>query len=148
MSDSPKTSQNTEDYGYVVAGNKAGPVEFIRADEFKARPAANDTDYDDNTAGTNTTVKAEEVNPVKKKKKPKSKKPKPTGFEEYHADAPLTPAEYAEEQNLYDRYVCPQHWTALSCLLTFFGSLDQSLSQRLSILPHPEYIGRPTGAAC
>jgi hypothetical protein len=107
MSDSPKTSQNAEDHGCVVAGNKAGPVEFIRADEFKARLAANDTGSDDNTAGANTTVKADEVNPVKKKKKPKSKKPKPTGFEEYHADAPLTPAEYAEEQNLYDRYVCP-----------------------------------------
>lgn len=29
---------------------------------------------------------------------------KPTGFEEYFADAPVTPAIYVEEQSLYDRY--------------------------------------------
>lgn len=27
----------------------------------------------------------------------------PTGFEEYYVDAPLTPAEYEEEQSMYDR---------------------------------------------
>ena len=44
-----------------------------------------------------------------KKKKKKSKKPKskrglaaPTGFEEYYVDAPVTPAEFAEEKGLYD----------------------------------------------
>jgi hypothetical protein len=103
MSGSHKTSQDTEDYGYVVSGNNAAHVEVIGADEFKARLAANDADSADNTAETNAIVKAEEVAPVKKKK-PKTKKPKPTGFEEYHADAPLTPDEHAEEQKLYDRY--------------------------------------------
>ena len=29
----------------------------------------------------------------------------PTGFEEYYVDAPLTPAEHAEEKGLYDRQV-------------------------------------------
>lgn len=100
MSDSHKPSQSTEDYGYVASGNNAARVEFIGADEFKARLAANDADSDDN----NAIVKAEDVAPVKKKKKPKTRKPKPTGFEEYHADAPLTPDEHAEEQKLYDRY--------------------------------------------
>ena len=30
---------------------------------------------------------------------------KPTGFEEYFADAPVTPAAFKEEQSLYSRYV-------------------------------------------
>ncbi|OGM42192.1 hypothetical protein ABOM_009325 [Aspergillus bombycis] len=42
----------------------------------------------------------------KKKRKPKSKakhgKNKPTGFEEYYVDAPMTPKEYEEEKKLYD----------------------------------------------
>ncbi|KNG89813.1 hypothetical protein ANOM_002861 [Aspergillus nomiae NRRL 13137] len=42
----------------------------------------------------------------KKKRKPKSKakhgKGKPTGFEEYYVDAPITPKEYEEEKELYD----------------------------------------------
>jgi hypothetical protein len=29
---------------------------------------------------------------------------KPTGFEEFFADAPVTPAVFKEEQSLYDRY--------------------------------------------
>lgn len=36
------------------------------------------------------------------KKKPKKK---PTGFEQYYADAPITPAAFAEEQALYDPIV-------------------------------------------
>ncbi|KAF3483132.1 argonaute-binding protein [Arthroderma uncinatum] len=45
---------------------------------------------------------------IVKKKKPKKKskskegKKKPTGFEEYYVDAPLTPAEHAEEKMIYD----------------------------------------------
>ncbi|KAE8351542.1 Argonaute complex, subunit Arb1 [Aspergillus coremiiformis] len=42
----------------------------------------------------------------KKKRKPKSKakhgKGKPTGYEEYYVDAPMTPKEYQEEKALYD----------------------------------------------
>ena len=30
---------------------------------------------------------------------------KPTGFEEFYADAPVTPAAFEEEQSLYDKYV-------------------------------------------
>lgn len=39
----------------------------------------------------------------RRKKKPKSKRGlnAPTGFEEYYVDAPLTPAEHEEEQDLY-----------------------------------------------
>lgn len=29
---------------------------------------------------------------------------KPTGFEEFYADAPVTPAAFKEEQSLYDQY--------------------------------------------
>ncbi|KIX08403.1 uncharacterized protein Z518_03059 [Rhinocladiella mackenziei CBS 650.93] len=40
----------------------------------------------------------------KKKPKPKSQRglDKPTGFEDFFADAPMTPAQHAEEQELYD----------------------------------------------
>jgi hypothetical protein len=31
---------------------------------------------------------------------------KPTGFEEFFADAPVTPAAFEEEQSIYDRFVC------------------------------------------
>lgn len=30
---------------------------------------------------------------------------KPTGFEEFYADAPVTPAAFEEEQSIYDRFV-------------------------------------------
>jgi hypothetical protein len=30
---------------------------------------------------------------------------KPTGFEEYYVDAPITPQEYAEGREVYDVYV-------------------------------------------
>ena len=30
---------------------------------------------------------------------------KPTGFEEFFADAPVTPAAFEEEQSIYDRFV-------------------------------------------
>ena len=30
---------------------------------------------------------------------------KPTGFEEYYADPPLTPDEHKEEKDIYDVYV-------------------------------------------
>ncbi|KAF7596332.1 hypothetical protein BBP40_002076 [Aspergillus hancockii] len=50
------------------------------------------------------------VNPAEPKKKKKSKsrfknkrgQNKPTGFEEYYVDAPMTPEEYREEKSLYD----------------------------------------------
>jgi hypothetical protein len=32
---------------------------------------------------------------------------KPTGLEEFFADAPVTPAAFAEEQSIYDRYASP-----------------------------------------
>jgi len=40
---------------------------------------------------------------------------KPTGFEEFFADAPITPAAFEEEQSIYDRFVsffffCRQMW--------------------------------------
>jgi Argonaute siRNA chaperone (ARC) complex subunit Arb1 len=103
MADSHKHTQHTEDYGYAVPGNEASRVEFTGADELKARLAASDAD-NENTAESNARVNVDEVAPIKKK--PKVKQPKPTGFEDYHADAPLTPAEHAEEQELYDRYLC------------------------------------------
>jgi hypothetical protein len=34
---------------------------------------------------------------------------KPTGFEEFFADAPVTPAAFEEEQSIYDRYVTPSN---------------------------------------
>lgn len=70
------------------------------------------------------------VQPAEKKKKKRSKKPKskrgkasllssyencllladslqnkPTGFEEYYVDAPITPEQYKEEREVYDPYV-------------------------------------------
>lgn len=42
-----------------------------------------------------------------KRRKPKSKRGlgKPTGFEEYYADGPMTPAEHKESRQLYGPYV-------------------------------------------
>ncbi|KAI9836641.1 MAG: hypothetical protein M1819_001275 [Sarea resinae] len=61
-------------------------------------------------------VRTETVLPKKKKKKSKSKKgaSKPTGFEEYYVDAPLTPAEFEEERNIYDPRIeaCIQRYKA------------------------------------
>jgi hypothetical protein len=45
--------------------------------------------------------------PKAKRRKPKSKRGlgKPTGFEEYYADGPMTPEEHEESHQLYDPYV-------------------------------------------
>jgi hypothetical protein len=95
-------SRDTEDYGYAMSGIKASQVEFSNADDLKTHLPGNEAD-DDEAAARNARVNTEEVAPVKKK--PKVKRPKPTGFEDYYADPPLTPAEYTEEQELYDRYL-------------------------------------------
>jgi Argonaute siRNA chaperone (ARC) complex subunit Arb1 len=103
MARSCKPSQGTAKQAHAVSGNADSQAEFIAADEFKAHLAANGDDNEDEDDVNNPQADVDEVAP-KKKKKPKVKRPKPTGFEEYHADAPLTPGEYAEEQELYDRY--------------------------------------------
>ncbi|KAK2746324.1 hypothetical protein FQN57_003206 [Myotisia sp. PD_48] len=41
--------------------------------------------------------------PKKTKKKSSKKKNKPTGFEEYYVDRPITPAEYEQEKFIYDK---------------------------------------------
>ena len=41
---------------------------------------------------------------------------KPTGFEEFFADAPITPAAFEEEQSIYDRFV-----SFIFCLPTDVG---------------------------
>jgi len=105
MTQNCKPSQGTVKEAHAASGNADSQVEFIAADEFKAYLAANGDENDDEDDANNPQADADEVAPKKKKKKkPKVKRPKPTGFEEYHADAPLTPSEYAEEQELYDRY--------------------------------------------
>src|SRR5271155_3474667 len=106
MTQNCKPSQGTVTQAHAASGNADSQVEFIAADEFKAHLAANGDENDDEDDANNPQADADEVAPKKKKKKkkPKVKRPKPTGFEEYHADAPLTPGEYAEEQELYDRY--------------------------------------------
>ena len=104
MAQNCKPLQGTAKQAHAVSGNADSQAEFIAADEFKAHLAANGNENDDEDDVNNSQVDVDEVTPKKKKKKPKVKRPKPTGFEEYHADAPLTPGEYAEEQELYDRY--------------------------------------------
>lgn len=105
MTQNCKPSQGTVKEAHAASGNADSQVEFIAADEFKAYLAANGDENDDEDDADNPQADAGEVAPKKKKKKKsKVKRPKPTGFEEYHADAPLTPSEYAEEQELYDRY--------------------------------------------
>lgn len=51
------------------------------------------------------------------KKKPKRRRPKsnrghgkPTGFEEYYAEGPITPREYEETRKLYDPWVYRSPW--------------------------------------
>jgi hypothetical protein len=104
MAQNYKPSQGTAKQAHAVSGNADSQAEFIAADEFKAHLAANGDEDDEEDDVNNPQTDVDEVAPKKKKKKPKVKRPKPTGFEEYHADAPLTPGEYAEEQELYDRY--------------------------------------------
>ncbi|KAG9244382.1 Argonaute siRNA chaperone complex subunit Arb1-domain-containing protein [Calycina marina] len=48
------------------------------------------------------TAKQQQEHQQKIQKKEKIKKPKPTGFEEYFADPPVTPQEHDEETELYD----------------------------------------------
>ena len=103
MAQNYKPSQGTAKQAHAVSGNADSQAEFIAADEFKAHLAANGDEDDDEDDVNNPQADVDEVAPKKKKKK-KKPKVKPTGFEEYHADAPLTPGEYAEEQELYDRY--------------------------------------------
>ena len=104
MAETHKASQETEEQWYAEAANAGSRLEFIGADELKARLATNDAEEE--VEESNAQADAEEVVPrKKKKKKPKGKQPKPTGFEDYHADAPITPDEHAEEQELYDRFV-------------------------------------------
>jgi hypothetical protein len=104
MAQNCKPPQGTVKQVHAASGSADSQVEFIAADEFKAHLAANGDENDEEDDAKNPQADADEVAPKKKKKKPKVKRPKPTGFEEYHADAPLTPGEYAEEQELYDRY--------------------------------------------
>ena len=115
MAQNCKPSQGAVKQAHARSGNTDSQLEFVAADEFKAHPAANDDENDDEDDVNNPQADADEVTPKKKKKKPKVKRPKPTGFEEYHADAPLTPGEFAEEQELYDRYLasvmgCSSHF--------------------------------------
>ena len=135
MAQNCKSSQGTAKQAHAASGNADSQAEFIAADEFKAHLAANGDENDDEDDVNNHQADVDEVAPKKKKKRSKVKRPKPTGFEEYHADAPLTPGEYAEEQELYDRYLI----SVMGILATFadiYGPSDQSLSQRLSILIH------------
>jgi hypothetical protein len=122
MAQNCKPSQGTVTQAHAASGDADSQVEFIAADKFKAHLAANgDVNSDDDDAN-NFQADADEVTPKekKKKKKSKAKRPKPTGFEEYHADAPLTPDEYAEEQQLYDRYFWP---SAMGAFLAMFADI-------------------------
>ena len=110
------TSEAAEAQGYGEAAGTASQVEFIGADELKARLAANDADDEDDEK--HGQADAEEI--VVPKKKRKARPPKPTGFEDYHADAPVTPDEHAKERELYHKFV---DWISMvySSLLTFMA---------------------------
>ncbi|KAL8653049.1 MAG: hypothetical protein Q9210_002337 [Variospora velana] len=66
----------------------------------ESQPAAQDT----SSAGAPMEIGAASGKAKRKKNKPKSKRGlgAPTGFEEFYVDAPLTPVEFKEEQDLYD----------------------------------------------
>ena len=126
MADTHTTSQETEANGHAIAAGTDSQVEFIGPDELKARLAASAADNADGEATTHPDP--EEV--VIPKKPPKVKQPKPTGFEDYHADGPITPNQHAEERELYDKFVdhrvSPGHIT----FANICRSSDQFLSQR------------------
>ncbi|KAI9770529.1 MAG: hypothetical protein M1840_003119 [Geoglossum simile] len=70
---------------------------------------------DDNDNDNIPLAAATQVAPKKKKKKNRSKAVKATGFEENYADAPVTPAEYAEEmEHIYNPRIeaCIQRYRA------------------------------------
>jgi len=104
MAQNSKPSQGTAKQAHAASGDADSQADFMAADEFKAHLAAKGDENDDEDDVNKPQADVDGVAPKKKKKKPKVKRPRPTGFEEYHADAPLTPGEYAEEQELYDRY--------------------------------------------
>ncbi|KAI4146462.1 MAG: hypothetical protein LQ341_002073 [Variospora aurantia] len=66
----------------------------------ESQPAAQNT----SSTGIPMEIGAGSGKAKRKKNKPKSKRglAAPTGFEEFYVDAPLTPVELKEEQNLYD----------------------------------------------
>ncbi|OCT44404.1 hypothetical protein CLCR_05629 [Cladophialophora carrionii] len=63
-----------------------------------------DLQSQDHGVASNVPPVEEKKKKRRKKKKPASKRglDKPTGFEDFFADAPMTPEEHAEEQELYD----------------------------------------------
>jgi hypothetical protein len=103
MADTHETSHERKPQLNAEAASASSHVEHIGADERQDFLSANDADEE--VEERNAQAIAEEVVPPKKKKKPKSKRPKPTGFEEYYTEAPLTPEEYVKERELYDRFV-------------------------------------------
>ncbi|KAK5206515.1 hypothetical protein LTR41_007953 [Exophiala xenobiotica] len=89
-----------------------------RVDNIEATVAVNGTETPENTVDADADAEEEQdygeivhdLPPpeAKKKKKKKNRKPaskrglgKPTGFEDFFADTPMTPSEHAEEQELY-----------------------------------------------
>lgn len=74
----------------------------------KPRVGVPQTKLDDEVALRAGEIMASVVHKPRRRK-PKSKRGlgKPTGFEEYYADGPMTPAEHEESRRTYDPYVHP-----------------------------------------
>ncbi|KAK5103448.1 hypothetical protein LTS08_002863 [Lithohypha guttulata] len=105
-----KANDKTELDGQIQHGNQAKIEEKVATDSHTngAFGAGDDDEDEEGERGVVVTDPALLPEPKKKKKKNKARSAgkrglnKPTGMEEFYADAPLTAAEYAEQKALYD----------------------------------------------
>ncbi|WEW60917.1 hypothetical protein PRK78_006405 [Emydomyces testavorans] len=79
-------------------------VESKKHTSVSAADVGNKSESENDAAQEENAVALNEIVKMKKKKKKKGAKPKkkPSGFEEYYVDAPMTPEEYEAEKKLYD----------------------------------------------
>jgi hypothetical protein len=107
----PPTPAKTENLPSEDAPPPSKPAtmdKFPEDDPLKPKPRVGvpQTRLDDEVALRADEIMASVVH-KSRRRKPKSKRGlgKPTGFEEYYADGPMTPAEHEKSRRIYDPYV-------------------------------------------
>ncbi|KAH8425417.1 uncharacterized protein LDX57_003170 [Aspergillus melleus] len=92
---------------YIKDGKEPGSTSPADKSVATLTPKPDDSAANNENEDDRMTAIVDLMEPKKKKKtkrKPKSKRGlnKPTGFEEYSADAPMTPEQFEEEKSIYD----------------------------------------------
>ncbi|EXJ55205.1 hypothetical protein A1O7_08131 [Cladophialophora yegresii CBS 114405] len=95
-------SKTNGDHNVALAGRQQKSADGSVQDEEEEEH--DDLKNQDHGVVSNVPPPEDKKKKKKKKKKPASKRglDKPTGFEDFFADAPMTPEEHAEDQELYD----------------------------------------------